>query len=168
MFRAGLSSLALLAFFFASPAIAADGQPRFYKDHQTVATPRTYLTSEELDKMERMTLEERAAFLQQRRAETAALTEEEREERRAERQAAFNALPAAEQETIKERTQRLIADFKDAPERDVKAERAQAKKNVEEFFHNMTPEEKAAWNEIKKNNKKWKGNAPAPAEKTDE
>jgi len=171
MIRVRLCCLALLALAFmlpARPVYAAEekAQPHFYQDRQTATAPRMYLTSEELDKLEPMSMDERMAFLNQRRAEMAALSEEEKEERRAERKAAFEALPIAEQVTIKERTQRLMKGFKDVPDRDIQAERAQAKKNVEEFFRNMSPEEKARWDEIRKNNKKWQ--EKKPAEKMDQ
>jgi hypothetical protein len=155
-----------MAFAFALavyPAQAAEKreQPRFHKDRQAPATTRMYLTSEELDKLESLSLEERAAFFKERHEKRAGLTEVEREKLRAKRKAAFDALPAAEQVTIKERTTRLLGDFKNIPERDVQAERIEAKKRVEEFFRNLSPEEKARWDEIKKNNKKWQEKSPA-------
>ncbi len=150
-----LAFLALSITALASlPAAAQDGDTAVQAE-KPAPQPRTHLTAEELDALEAMSQEEQQAFFNQRRADNEELSDEQRQARREERRAAFDALPAADQVTIKERTQKLIDNLYTAPPRDLEAEQAEAEKVAKDFIRNLTPEQKAAWQEIQKNNGNW-------------
>lgn len=131
------------------------------------ATPTMRLSPEEVDKLEAMSQEERLEFFKQRREEFASLSPEDQQKRRQERKAAFESLPADQQASIKERTQKIIDELYNPQPRDVKEEKAAAAKQADAFVNSLSPEQKAKWDEIRKNSKKWDkrpAKAKAPAE----
>ena len=167
-FRLSLLALPLFLLAFAvlanHKAAAQEDDSAPVQAEKPAIQPRTYLTLEELDALEAMSQEEQQGFFTQRRTENEALPDEDRQAKREARRAAFDALPAAEQATIKERTQQLMDTLYTAPPRDPEAEEAAAKKNVADFLRNLTPAQKSAFEEIRKNNKKWEKARKNPTE----
>lgn len=148
--------LSLLAFALAAPvttAFAADAEKPM--PHFQQAAPAMYLTTEDLDKLEAMSVEDREAFFKERREEFSALSPEDQQKRRAEREAAFQSLSESDQAAVKERTEKIIDSLNTGTPRNPAAEKAAAQKEADAYVNSLSPEQKAKWDEIRKNSKKW-------------
>ena len=110
------------------------------------AAPVLYLSVQDLDQLEKLSPEKRAALVAQRRADWEKMSSSKRARLEASRQKTFDALPMAEQLTLCLRGERLTTGA---------AEVAVAEKAADEKISKLDDAQQKQWAEIEKNRRKW-------------
>lgn len=105
------------------------------------------MTTDELDKLEGMSANERKAYFKQRHEEFEKMSKEEKEAKMEERKKAFDAMSDDDKKALKERNEKFRQKIG-----------AEKKKEMEDFLNTLTPEQRAKWDAMQKDkHRPWDG-----------